>query len=103
MKQKFLLCVNNIGYELSLELHKLYEQIPGKEAASYQQVRIVGESGEGYLYPADYLGPITIPAETRNKILLKSTRYISPLNAKAEPATFHPTPAGNIAHMCNPA
>lgn len=74
MKQKSLLCVNNIGYEVSLELLKLYEQIPDKEAASYQQVRIIDESGEDYLYPADYFAPISIPVETRNKILLKSTR-----------------------------
>lgn len=72
MKQKFLLCVNNRGYEVSLELLKLYEQLPDKEAANYQQVRIIDESGEDYLYPSDYFASISIPTETRNKLLLKT-------------------------------
>lgn len=32
MKHRFLLCVDNEGYEASLEIRKLYERIPDKEA-----------------------------------------------------------------------
>ncbi|MFH1382853.1 MAG: hypothetical protein ABIH70_08180 [Chloroflexota bacterium] len=45
MKNKFLLCVDNKGYEASLELRKLYENIPDKEAECHGQVRIIDESG----------------------------------------------------------
>jgi len=72
MKQKFLLCVNNDGYEVSLELRKLYEQLPDREAADHHQVRIIDESGEDYLYPADFFASITLPAQTRIRILSKS-------------------------------
>lgn len=40
-KHKFLLCVNNEGYEASREIRELYEKIPDKEAARHDQ----GESG----------------------------------------------------------
>ena len=51
MKQKFLLCIDNEGYEASLEARKLYETIPDKEAERHNQVRIIDESGEDYRYP----------------------------------------------------
>ena len=54
MKQKFLLCIDNEGYKASLEIRKLYETIPDKEAERHNQVRIIDESGEDYLYPASY-------------------------------------------------
>jgi len=54
MKNKFLLCVDNKGYEASLELRKLYEQLPDKEAEPHNQVRIIDESGEDFLYPSDF-------------------------------------------------
>lgn len=71
MKNKFLLCINNEGYEASLELRKLYENIPDKDAERHGQVRIIDESGEDYLFPASYFAPIRLLAETRNKILEK--------------------------------
>jgi hypothetical protein len=71
MKNKFLLCVNNEGYEASLELRKLYENIQDKEAEHHGQVRIIDESGEDYLYPASYFAPIRLLTETRKRIIEK--------------------------------
>jgi hypothetical protein len=69
MKQRFLLCVENQGYEASLELRKLYENIPDKEAERHNQVRIIDESGEDYLYPSQFFAPVKLPMQTRNRIL----------------------------------
>ena len=69
MKQKYLLCVSNRGYEVSLELRKLYERIPDREAERHGQVRIIDESGEDYLYPSDFFAPVRLPAQTRNRII----------------------------------
>jgi hypothetical protein len=69
MKNKILLCVENKGYEASLELRKLYLNIPDKEAESHAQWRIIDESGEDYLYPARFFAPVKLLTETRNKIL----------------------------------
>jgi hypothetical protein len=63
MKQKFLLCVDNQGYEASLELRKLYETIPDKEAERHNQVRSIDESGEDYLYPSKFFAPVTSNAD----------------------------------------
>ena len=72
MKHNFLLCVSNEGYKASLELRKLYEKLPDKEAEKHNQVRIIDESGEDYLYPADYFATVRLPAETRNRIMIMS-------------------------------
>lgn len=72
MKQRFLLCVENTGYGASLEVRKLYEMIPDKEAERHNQVRIIDESGEDYLYPSRFFAPVKLSIQTKNKILEKA-------------------------------
>jgi len=72
MKQKFLLCVDNEGYEASLEARKLYEKIPDKEAECHNQVRIIDESGEDYLYPLRFFAPVRLSMQTKTRILEKA-------------------------------
>lgn len=72
MKHKFLLCVENEGYEASLEIRKLYETLLDKEADSHNQVRIIDESGEDYLCPSSFFAPVRLPVQTRHKILEKA-------------------------------
>lgn len=69
MRNKLLICVENKGYEASLELRKLYEKLPDKEAERHGQVRIIDESGEDYLYPASYFAPVRLLTETKKRIL----------------------------------
>lgn len=69
---KYLLCVENEGYEASLERRKLYETLPDKEAARHNQVRIIDESGEDYLYPSDFFAAVTLPMPTRQKIAARA-------------------------------
>ena len=68
MKHTFLLCVSNESYEASLELRKLYEKIPDKDAERHNQVRVIDESGEDYIYPVTFFAPVRLPAETRSRI-----------------------------------
>ena len=72
MKNKFLLCIENEGYEASLELRKLYERLPDKEGERHKQVRIIDESGEDYLYPSDFFAPIRLSVQTRTKLIEKA-------------------------------
>ncbi|NQU12035.1 hypothetical protein HQ590_14670 [bacterium] len=69
MKTTFMVCVRNTGYEASLERRKLYAVIPDREAEKHAQRRVVDESGEDYLYPADWFAPIRLPAETREVLV----------------------------------
>ncbi len=72
MKKTFLLCIDNEGYEASLEIRKLYETIPDKEAARHNQVRIIDESGEDYLYPSKFFALVRLSMQTKNRILKKA-------------------------------
>ena len=58
---QFVVCVRNKDYPGSLELRKLYRLIADAEAAKHQQLRVVDESGEDYLYPEEYFVPVTLP------------------------------------------
>ncbi|OGQ77782.1 MAG: hypothetical protein A3F90_20340 [Deltaproteobacteria bacterium RIFCSPLOWO2_12_FULL_60_19] len=58
---RFAICVDNSEYPVSLELHKLYRVIPDDDAKKDGDLRIVDESGEDYLYPADYFLLVDMP------------------------------------------
>jgi hypothetical protein len=60
-KVGFLVCVNNKGYQASLELRKIYEAIPDTGAARHRLLRVIDLSGEGYLYPKSFFLPIELP------------------------------------------
>ena len=65
-----MLCVDNHGYEASLEVRKVYEVLADKGAHRHCQMRVIDESGEDYLYPADYFAPLRIPSATKEKLEL---------------------------------
>ncbi len=66
---RFLICVDNKGYSVSLEKRKLYVALPDAMALKHGQVRVIDESGEDYLYPKSLFLPITIPQSLRKAIL----------------------------------
>ncbi len=49
MDSKFVICLNNKGYEASLEKGKVYQVIRDDQAAEHKQLRVIDESGEDYL------------------------------------------------------
>jgi hypothetical protein len=69
---KFVVCINNEGYPASLELHKIYRVVPDKHAAADDDLRVIDESGEDYLYPASYFAPIKVPAVVEESLLSPS-------------------------------
>jgi len=62
MEVQFVICVRNEGCE-DLELSKVYQVVPDESATQESYIRIIDESGEDYLYPADYFVPIALPQE----------------------------------------
>ena len=68
---RFAVCINNRGYEASLEIGKLYRIIPDQAAARRGYVRIIDESGEDYGYSADRFFAIDVP-KPLEKALLKA-------------------------------
>jgi hypothetical protein len=61
----FVLCVRNDGYIASLERRKLYPVIRDTSASKHRLMRVIDESGEDYLYPADYFIPLRLPANVK--------------------------------------
>ena len=70
-KKQYALCINNKDYEASLIPRKIYEIIPDERAEQDDFVRVIDESGEDYLFPADYFIPIQLP-RTVVRVLNKS-------------------------------
>lgn len=58
---RFAVCIDNVGYPASLELHKIYRVLPDVEAESDGDLRVVDESDEDYLYPADRFVMVELP------------------------------------------
>jgi len=58
---EFVVCVDNHGYEVSLEMRKLYEIVVDVDAEKHGQIRVIDESGEDYLYPAAAFDRISLP------------------------------------------
>jgi hypothetical protein len=51
---QFVLCVDNEGYEVDLEVNKLYEALPDPEWERRGCVRVIDESGQDYVYSRSY-------------------------------------------------
>lgn len=66
---KLVICIDNTGYEASLERRKLYAVLPDPAANSHKLLRVVDESGEDYLYPQSYFLPVSLPPATRQAVL----------------------------------
>ncbi|MGH8863810.1 MAG: hypothetical protein ACREVZ_04080 [Burkholderiales bacterium] len=65
----FAVCINNTEYPASLELHKIYRVIADEDAAQDGDIRVVDESGEDYLYPANWFAMVELPPEIQDSVL----------------------------------
>ncbi|MBI4844219.1 MAG: hypothetical protein HY809_07870 [Nitrospirae bacterium] len=70
MRKHFMICVDNHGYDSSLEIRKLYEVLTDKTAQKHHQLRVIDESGEDYLYPEKFFAPVRLPIITKEKLEL---------------------------------
>jgi hypothetical protein len=60
---RFVLCVSNENFPVSLETRKLYETLGDATASRHGDILGGDESGEDYLYPASLFHPLTLPPE----------------------------------------
>ena len=70
---KFVVCLNNEEYPASLELHKIYHTLPDADAEQDGDLRIIDESGEDYLYPAEWFISVSLPHEVEVSVLRATT------------------------------
>lgn len=72
IETRFAVCVQNQGCE-DLELGKVYQVLADESAAQDGYIRVIDESGEDYLYPADYFVPVVVPREAERALLAVTT------------------------------
>jgi len=63
MNTRFAVCIDNKGFEASLEVGKLYEIVPDESAENDDMLRVVDEDGEDYFFEARIFYPLALPIE----------------------------------------
>lgn len=66
--RQFVVCMDNRGHPVSLEVRKIYEVFEDEQAARHGLLRVVDESGEDYLYPRALFTPIDV-SEALGRVL----------------------------------
>lgn len=61
--KQFVVCIQNKGYEASLEKRKIYVALWDQADEKQGLLRVLDESGEDYLYPSKYFRAIELPFE----------------------------------------
>lgn len=67
--KRLFICLDNAGYEVSLERRKIYVALADTKAERTGYLRIIDESGEDYLYPAQRFVAAELPVSTRRAVL----------------------------------
>ena len=67
--KRLFICLDNAGYEVSLERLKIYVALPDAKSERAGYLRIVDESGEDYLYPCQRFVAAELPISTRRAVL----------------------------------
>ena len=65
----FAICLDNEGYEASLELRKIYSVVKPEANDPKGYIRIVDESGEDYLYGSKGFEIIELPPRIERKLV----------------------------------
>ncbi len=67
--RRLVICIDNSGYEVSLERRKIYLSIPDARVEKLGQLRVIDESGEDYLYPKASFVAAQLPHPVRRAVL----------------------------------
>lgn len=67
--KQLVICIDNTGYEVSLERRKIYVALPDARAEKLRQIRVIDESGDDYLYPQKYFVAVALPQPIRKAVL----------------------------------
>ena len=72
----FVLCVQ-AEVDSDLLARKVYQVLPDPKAAAEGFLRVIDESGEDYLYPAEFFVPIELPQAAKRR-LTQATEALAP-------------------------
>jgi hypothetical protein len=66
--RQFAICICNDEYPASLELRKLYPVLDDPFADHHGMVRVIDESGDDYLFPAEYFVRVSLPQAVEKQL-----------------------------------
>jgi len=65
---RFVVCIDNDGYQASLERNKIYEVLADAQAERDGDLRVIDESGEDYLFAAKRFVAVELPAAVQASV-----------------------------------
>lgn len=68
----FAVCLRSDGFAASLEVRKLYPFIDDPEAETHNLIRVIDESGDDYLYPAEFFRRLALPSDVTQALRMAS-------------------------------
>lgn len=64
-----MICVDNEGYDVSLDVGKIYQVLPTEKIArDHDQLRVIDNEGEDYLYAKERFVAIKLPRAARDAV-----------------------------------
>lgn len=70
MSARYVMCINNEGYLVSLTLRRVYKIISTAKEEQGGWVRVVDDTEEDFLFPAARFVPVQIPEEAEQSFEL---------------------------------
>jgi hypothetical protein len=66
---RFVVCLNNVDYEASLEIGKIYRSIRDDDATASGLMRVIDESGDDFAFAASRFYSIELPKPVEDVLL----------------------------------
>jgi len=64
-----VVCLDNEGNEASLEQWKIYQALPDEQAKQHNEIRVIDEEGEDYLYPSNCFAPVFLETSVAEEFI----------------------------------
>jgi hypothetical protein len=85
---RYVICVRTGTHRASLEPRKVYRVVADPKAEAHSLLRVIDDSGEDYLFPADLFVPIEVPAKAKSAFTAERTSGVSrPARRSSRPTT----------------
>lgn len=70
--KRLVVCIDNQGNEASLEQWKIYQALPDEEAERHDEIRVIDEEGEDYLYPSIYFSTVFLESSVARTFIMQN-------------------------------
>ncbi len=89
-RKSFVVCLSNDGYAAALEPRKIYVALRDAAAERNGLVRVVDESGEGYLYSRERFAPLKLPRGLQQALAAAAEPwpFCGQVHPKSDPASW---------------